>query len=193
MSDLNDNIIIERLDFNVEDSKGWFVRGYNNEKLEYQMIDSFFDKDLPRWIEDAKVPLVEGKGIPTALYMEIYMLKKLRVNPNILHKITILNVHELETIFQLHDLKRADYKTDLGILFKQTKLFKSRNNLIVQTAMKVSQMRIDVQNALFNHPDHLVDIIPGATENDIEYLCEKYSVKKDEMLFWNFNVEIILE
>jgi hypothetical protein len=194
MNELDDNITVERLDFNYKNgSKGWFVRGYNNAKQEYLMIDSFFEKNFPRWIEDVEVPLVEGKGIPTALYMEIHLFKKLRVNPNILRKITILNVHELETIFQLHRLKRINEKTYLDLFFRHTKLFKSRENLLIQTQMKISEIRIDAENALFNHPKHLVDKILGATEKDIDFLCEKYSVTQDEMLFWNFSVELILE
>ena len=195
MQKLQDGTIVERALFQPnEHTKGWFDRGYNQDRQEYLMINSYFDPDLPRWIKNVRIPLVEGKGIPTALYLDLYLMKKLNVRPNLLKTIRICNVHDWESIFHLSRLSRDhDENTDMGELFKQTRLFRSRNNVIVQTGLKISEIKIDASGAQFNHPKHLVQTDDYRTGELIAGLCQKYAINNQDMVFWNFDVVISVE
>ncbi len=48
-----------------------------------------FQHDAPSWIKDVKVPLVEGKGIPTSTYMTLRTIKKLGIPTGILKKVKL--------------------------------------------------------------------------------------------------------
>lgn len=189
---LEDGTKFQEVNYKVNGHVGWFKRGFHEGRQEYLMIDSYFDRSFPRWIKKVNVPLVEGKGIPIALYLEIYLMKKLGVDSSILKTIKIFNVHEIETIFQLGELSRDDPKANLRDLFMRTKLFKSRNNVIIQSGMKIHELKIELVNPIFNHPDHLIGKIRGVNQGDIDKLCNKYQIEKGDLLLWGFDVEIKL-
>jgi hypothetical protein len=185
MRRLKDGTIVDQVVYQPPGSKGWFVRGFNEIRQEYLMIDSHFDDNLPRWISDVKVPLVEGKGIPTALYLDLHLMKKLGVAPDKLRHIRICKVHEWHSIFHLSDL------TNLGDLFKQTRLFKSRKNVLTQTGLMVDEVVIDLGGASFSHPSHISQQREGVSNSRIVNLCEQYGFDyNQDQVLWNFDVLI---
>lgn len=189
---LQDGTIIKQLSYSANNVNGWFVRGFNNERKEYLMLDSFFDKEFPRWNRNVKVPLVKGEGIPMALYMDLVLMKKFEINPDELKAIRICNVHEWDSVFHLNNLSRKhDENTDLGLLFKETRLFKSRNNVIIQTGLKITDLKILTNNVVFNHPQHLKTHRKETDLLDIKNLCNKYEIDfMEDQIMWNFDVLI---
>lgn len=192
MRRLEDGSIIDQVVYQPSGSKGWLVRGFNEERQEYLMIDSHFDDNLPRWISDVKVPLVKGKGIPTALYLDLHLMKKLGVVPDKLKHIRVCKVHEWDSVFHLSALSRKhDEETKLGDLFKQTRLFKSRENVLIQTGLMADEVMIDLTGANFSHPAHISQQREGVANSKIISLCEEhgFDYHQDQVL-WNFDVLI---
>lgn len=189
---LDDGTLVRRLGYQSETNSGYFVRGYHKERGEYLMMDSYFDEGFPKWFSDVRVPLVKGKGIPSALYMDLILLKKFQIQPNNLRRIRICNVHEWDSVFHLNRLSRDHSEdTDLGMLFRQTRLFRSRNNVVVQLGLKIDTLKIDVHNAVFSHPGHLVMQNNDVNENEIKQLCEEYKFDYgNDQVLWNFDVVI---
>ncbi|MEM0996472.1 MAG: hypothetical protein AAGN35_05310 [Bacteroidota bacterium] len=186
-----DGTRIERLGYHHENgADAWFIRGYHPERREYQMIDSHFDPEFPRWIREAAVPLVPGKGVPTALYMEIVLWKKLKVPANELRQITIQRVHDWESVFHLHALFRKTPAKPLGEHFRETRLFHSRNNLVIQTDLEVTALHVNTAGATFSSPQQLAGNAPGALFEDIVALAAKYGIDHHDMVLWGFNVEM---
>jgi hypothetical protein len=191
MKQLPDGTIVERALFQLDGFKGWFDRGFNEQRQEYVMFNSYFDPELPRWIQHVKVPLVEGKGIPTALYLDLYLMKKLDVNPKLLKTVRICNVHEWDSVFHLARLSRDNDETaDLGALFKKTKLFHARNNVLIQTGLKINSLTIDPGGSQFSHPKDLTSPDNPHLTKMINGLCQKYNIEDQDQVFWNFDVVI---
>ena len=81
----------------------------------------------------------------------------------------------------------------LGELFKKTRLFKARNNVLIQTGLKVTGIEIDPMGSIFSHPHHLVDKKEKVNPDEIKMLCQKYGIKDGETVYWNFKVIIRVE
>lgn len=169
-----------------KNSNGWIIRGYNADRKEYQMIDSYFDDELSRWIEDVKIPLVEGKGIPTILYSDLRAMKALGIKLGELDTFIIYNVHDWESVFHLAWLIKQYPQEKVSTLFTHTRLFKSRENVIVQSGHKIVNIEIDLTGAIFNHPHHLPE--SNFTKEKLKKLCSKYEIDQQEMVLWKFNV-----
>jgi hypothetical protein len=193
METLKDGTIVRQAQYKHGDQEGWYVRGFNENRKEYLMLDSYFDPDLPRWIKDVKTPLVVGKGIPTSLYLDLYLLKKLGVTPEELKTITIHQVHEWDSVFHLTQLSQKYPNENLGELFKRTRLFRARNNVLKQTGLKITGIEIDPKGSIFSHPHHLVNKKESVDKDEIKMLGRKYGIKDGETVYWNFNIIISVE
>jgi len=79
----------------------------------------------------------------------------------------------------------------LGFLFKKTKLFRSRNNVIIQTGLKINELKIIPQNAIFSHPQHLKNHRTEIELENIKKLCDQYEFDfTSDQVLWNFDVLI---
>ncbi len=166
----------------------WMERGYNSDRMEYYMLNSFFEEGISKWVEDVKVPLVKGKGIPLSLYLDLRLMKLLNVPNQSIKYFIIYNVYEWDSIFKLAKLIKENPSIKIDELIKHTKIFQSRENVIIQTGYTIEDIRIILDNSLFTHPKHLTKY--GLTENAIEKLCEIYHITYDEQIFWNFSIVI---
>ncbi|MGB0523265.1 MAG: hypothetical protein ACPGJS_09925 [Flammeovirgaceae bacterium] len=192
MKTLADGTKILKTECSFEDASGWFLRGYNEERQEYQMLDSHFDEHLPRWVESVKHPLVEGKGIPTALYLDLLTMKRFKLTPKYLKKIIICEVHEWDSVFHFTNLRRNSADASLAELFRETRLFMSRQNVIIQTGLKVLSVRFNPTKIRFCQPFELLSKGYAISEEEIRALCEKYLIHEQDMVYWNFDIEIIV-
>jgi hypothetical protein len=164
------------------------TRGYNKMRKEYYMIDSFFDRGIPKWIEGVPVPLVEGKGTPTALFIDLRAMILLEIPQGGVEYFIIYNVHEWDTVFDLtSQLKQfPDKKTK--DLIQSTRLFQARTNVIIQSGHLIEDVKIETAGSIFSHPHHLSE--NGLLEDDMNELSRKYDINLQDMVFWNFSIII---
>lgn len=73
-----------------------------------------FQHDAPSWIKDVKVPLVEGKGIPTSTYMTLRTIKKLGIPAGILKKVKLDLVVNAEVMKDYYFIMKEHGLTELS-------------------------------------------------------------------------------
>ncbi len=189
------NIVLEedgtkvlRTEVSSGQCKGWIIRAFNEVRKEYQMRDSHFDNGLHRWVSDVNVPLVQGRGTPLTLYMDLRSMQIFNIKKGELKTFIICRVHDWESIFHLAWLSKKYPQDKLSNLFSSTRLFKSRKNVIIQTGHKINDTKIDVDGAIFDRPEHLVS--EYFITDEMKRLCDKYEITQQDTVFWNFNVII---
>ncbi len=66
-----------------------------------------------RWIEDVKVPLVEGKGIPTSTYVTIRQMKILGIPEGALRKLKLSTVQNSEIMRDIYFIMQRNNLLEL--------------------------------------------------------------------------------
>lgn len=164
------------------------MRGYNKSKKEYYMLDSHFDEGISKWIKDVPISLVKDKGIPLTLYLDLRAMKLLEIPFGEINYFIIYNIHEWESLFDLTHMLKNNKNEKLNLLIQNTKIFQSRKNVIIQSGYTVEDIKIDVSDSIFSHPNSLIS--NGLSEEKLKLLSERYDINISDMIFWNFSIII---
>jgi hypothetical protein len=85
------------------DYEGYFYRNYDDKKKIFT-FNHGFSNDLPKWVEDVKVPLVEGKGIPTQAYFTLRQMKLLEIAEGEIEVVRMAQIQNLDTAAFIHQI-----------------------------------------------------------------------------------------
>ncbi|MDQ0592009.1 hypothetical protein QFZ37_000378 [Chryseobacterium ginsenosidimutans] len=84
-----------------EGYRGYFYRNFDIKKKVFTFNHGFL-LDLPNWVEDVKVPLVQGKGIPTQLYFTLRQMKLLDIIDGEIQTVRMSQIQNLDTAAFIH-------------------------------------------------------------------------------------------
>ncbi|MBB4807238.1 hypothetical protein HNP38_002542 [Chryseobacterium defluvii] len=86
-----------------EDYEGYFYRNFDTKKKIFTFNHGFAN-DLPKWVEDVKVPLVQGKGIPTQAYFTLRQMKLLNIAEGEIQMVKMSQIQNLDTAAFIHQV-----------------------------------------------------------------------------------------
>ena len=78
-------------------NKGYFIRLYDPNTKTLVFHHGFLET-LPKWIDDVKIPLVDGKGIPTQTYATLRQMKLMQIANGSLENVAMKQIQNLETM-----------------------------------------------------------------------------------------------
>jgi Domain of unknown function (DUF4157)/Bacterial SH3 domain len=168
---------------------GVFERAYNPSTQQLELKNAFL-QNLPKWVDDAAVPLVDGTGTPTVTYMTIYQMRKLGVNFGELKTVKMSTIQNIEAILQLESLVRKGLPRDKAIL--QTHSVQYADTPIIQSGHEIVSAKVETKGAW---TDKTIDYLMKHYENGdpvkISYhdgLLQKYGLQRTDKVLMNYDI-----
>jgi hypothetical protein len=184
----NDGVPVLRTDVSGPDNTlGWFERAFNPTTTEFQMRNAFL-QNLPKWIQQVKVPLVLGKGTPTQTYVTIYQMRRLGVSFGKLRKVKMSTIQNVEAILQLAALRDKE-GLSLEEAIVHTHSVTYGETPLIQSGHKIVGVKVDsgkewpICELLSHFEGYDKALIPKHNE-----LLKKYDFKRDDKMLWNYNI-----
>ncbi|HTL84067.1 MAG TPA: hypothetical protein VL856_02725 [Acidimicrobiia bacterium] len=113
---------------------GYCIRAYDPFTKKLEMREALLE-DLPRWIDDGGVPLVEGKGTPTVAYLTMRQMKHLGVEYGELTTVKMSSIQNIRAIIELHLARAQGIDPNVAVL--DTHSVKYADTSIVQSGHRV--------------------------------------------------------
>ena len=165
---------------------GWVKRAYHPVKKHFEMRDSQFDANLPRWVQ-TEVPLVPGRGSPTIVFMDLVAMNSLGIGQGEMRTAKICAVHDLDSALHLKWLSLRYPEKSLAILCTNTRIFLSRETSLTQSGHKI------VGIGLSGGEKVRLAELKERPEGSVEELIKKYDLKVDQEFLWRFDINLKLE
>ena len=125
-----------------EPLSGYFIRAYEPATATFEFREAFL-RTLPPWTP-AGLPLVPGRGTPTAAYVSMYQMRKLGVTPGALCLLRLRMIENVETILHLEWLRQRNPGRSLDELIGQTASVQYAETAIIQSGHRISAIRIEM-------------------------------------------------
>ena len=125
-----------------EPLSGYFIRAYEPATATFEFREAFL-RTLPPWTP-AGLPLVRGRGTPTAAYVTMYQMRKLGVRPGTLRLLRMRMIENVETILHLEWLRRRNPGRSLDELIGQTASVRYAETAIIQSGHRISAIRMEL-------------------------------------------------
>lgn len=192
-------VIHLKISYTKNNSVGWVKRAFHPEKKHFEMRDSYFDGNLPRWIKQG-IELVEGKGTPTIAYFDMHCMKALGVKSGELRSVKICSVHDLDSALHLEWLQRKFEQQPLSKLVSQTRIYLSRKTSIVQSGHKIVSAEVSE-----GKKDNLTNIFMEYRSDSSWMLDEQriaasfaellktYGINPTDEILWRYSINLQVE
>jgi len=154
------------------------------------MLEAFFDKDMPRWI-DAGVAMVPGKGTPLIAFLDMRQMKLNGVDYGTLTTTKLSTIQNIEAICQLEAQVRSGMPPDEAV--KVTHSVSYAETELVQAGHKIANVRISggsrgpLEPLLEFYEDRGV-----RSRADHDAILKKYGIARTDVVLWNYDVYIDL-
>lgn len=166
---------------------GLFERRWDPETRTLELTYAFRE-DLPAWI-DAGRPLVPGKGVPTAMYMTMRMMKQFGVDYGGVRLCRMIAIHEIRSIAQLAAARKDHPDKSLHDLVQRTHSYAYARSILRMSGQIIAGVRLDAARAeqraigdLCAHYEHMAgDPAARRAEHDAT-LAEFRLTRSDEVL-----------
>ncbi|HEX7869640.1 MAG TPA: hypothetical protein VF455_05940 [Chryseobacterium sp.] len=167
------------------DSEGYFRRHFIN-KTKTFIFDHGFLQDLPKWVEDVKIPLVQGKGIPTQAYFTLRQMKLLNIAEGEIQMVKMSQIQNLETIGYIHQVTGGKIIRN----FDSVDILAAPSNEYMKTVM--TQAGYETISGRITGKGQYFSVKQLKSRNwDIpDELMKKYNLSESSMLYINFNIEV---
>jgi hypothetical protein len=100
------------------------------------------DGAVPRWIE-APVPLVEGKGVPTVVYVTLRQMKQMGIPYGGLKVIDAHNVKNSDSYLNIPDMAKRGLSTEEAV--RETSTYKYMETIAMQSGHKVVGVSYEIR------------------------------------------------
>lgn len=178
---------------------GWFECAYDPKTKTFEMRNAFL-QDLPGMI-DTPIPMVDGKGTPTAIYAMLYQMKKLGASYGGLSQVKLDSIFNVETVIQYQQaLARGAPKAAIT----ETAIWRYADSVMTQSGHRLTSASVDMARARSQQPVPIDPLLTGF-ENQVQgtaradliaqhdALLRKYGVDRSFRVQWGFNVNAQVE
>ncbi|WP_294231080.1 hypothetical protein [uncultured Chryseobacterium sp.] len=168
-----------------EDYEGYFYRNFDAKKKIFTFNHGFL-QNLPKWVEDVKVPLVQGKGIPTQAYFTLRQMKLLNITEGEMQLVKMSQIQNLETMGYIHEVTGGKIIRN----FDSVDILAAPSNeymttIITQAGYENISGRIIGQGQYFS-----IKQLKARQWDISDEFMKKYDLSESSMLYMNFNIEV---
>jgi len=174
-----------------EDVWGYFRRHFVN-KTKTFIFDHAFPLNLPGWIKDVKVPLVQGKGIPTHVYFTLRQMKLLDIAEGEIQMVKMSQIQNLDTAAFIHNATGGKIVRN----FDSVDILAAPSNEYMKTVMtqagyETMSGRITGKGQYFSLKQIMKDEYPlnPKFNGSYETFMKEYGLSESSMLYMNYNIE----
>ena len=173
---------------------GVFLRAYNPKTQKLELLEAFL-QNLPKWVDDAAVPLVQGKGTPTVTYMTIYQMKRLGVSFGGLKTVKMSTIQNFEAILQLETLRRQGVPLNEAVL--KTHSVQYADTGIVQSGNQITGAKVITTNeaeftTIGNYMSYYETRNP-ALKATHDALLSRFGMQRTDQMWLNYDIELQLK
>ncbi|WP_294282769.1 hypothetical protein [uncultured Chryseobacterium sp.] len=163
---------------------GYFIRNLDSKNKIFTFNHGFIE-DLPKWVEDVKIPLVEGKGIPTQAYFTLRQMKLLKIAEGEIQTVRMAQIQNLETMGYIHQVTGGKIIRN----FDSIDILATPSNGYMKTVM--TQAGYETISGRITGKGQYLSVKQLRPYFDIttEYM-QKYNLSESSMLYMNFNIEV---
>lgn len=173
------------------DLSGYFIRLYDP-KTNTLLLHHGFLEDLPKWIDDVKVPLVKGKGIPTQTYATLRQMKLLGIADNSLENVALKQVQNLETMcFIAEKMEKGIINSleDAGKVLNEASSMRYVKTTMEQAGYDLGAITVSKRSDTYIFTARELKLEFDVTED----LLKRYNLTWDSKIPINFDINIKLE
>ncbi|MDP9958537.1 hypothetical protein [Chryseobacterium lathyri] len=170
-----------------ENYNGYFYRNFDGRKKIFTFNHGFLE-DLPKWVEDVKIPLVKGKGIPSQAYFTLRQMKLLKIGEGEIQTVRMSQIQNLETMGYIHQVTEGKIVRN----FDSIDILAAPSNEYMKTVMtqagyETVSGRITGKGQYFS-----IKELKRNKWNITDEFMQKYNLSENSMLYMNFNIEVKL-
>lgn len=168
-----------------ENYDGYFYRNFDAKKKIFTFNHGFL-QDLPKWVNDVKVPLVQGKGIPTQAYFTLRQMKLLDITEGEIQTVRMAQIQNLETMGYIHQVtgsKKIVNSDAIDILAAPSNEY--MKTVMTQAGYETMSGRITGKGQYFT-----VKQLKASKWDVSDEFMKKYNLSESSMLYMNFNIEV---
>ncbi len=173
-----------------ENYEGYFIRNFDTNTKTFTFNHGFIE-DLPAWVNDVKIPLVQGKGIPTQAYFTLRQMKLLGIAKNEIKKVKMVTIQNFETMAYIHNTMKAKNFFNIS----SVDILAAPSNAYAKTVITQAGYEITSGKIVETLKTYKISIAELKNEGFFfpkEYL-KKYNFTNNTHLYVNFDIEIIVK
>lgn len=188
-------LITSVIDPDGNTGKVW--RRYDANTRTWVLDAAFFSSSMSRWIP-TDIAMKSGKGTPLLAYLDMRLMRSQGISAGGIAMVKLSTIQNSETICQLHIPLRDGIPLEEAIL--QTHSVSYASTEIIQSGHKIS--RVEVTGGQYNPIDNMMQYYEQTSPNQPatrpsyrspeqhNAILNKYGVKRDEVVYWNFDIKI---
>lgn len=175
-----------------EGYEGYFYRNFDAKKKIFTFNHGFAN-DLPGWIEDVKIPLVQGRGIPTHAYFTPRQMKLLNIAEGEIQMVKMSQIQNLDTAAFIHQVIGGKIIRN----FDSVDILAAPSNEYMKTVMtqagyETTSGRIIGQGQYFSvkqlkNRDYPLN---PKFEGSYDAFMKEHGLSLSDMLYMNYNIEV---
>lgn len=158
------------------------------------VLDEGFRYDAPKWIEDVKVPMVEGKGIPTSTYVTLRQMKIMNIPIGGLKRLKLSLVQNAEIMKDIHHIMEEQQLTQLSqvgpYLLEKTGI-QYASTMIKQAGYNVTNVKVVESNYTHYLTTHQIRHNKSVIEITEEWL-QRHNLDWNSKFYFHFNIYLEL-
>lgn len=166
--------------------QGYFYRNFDANKKIFTFNHGFLE-DLPKWVEDVKIPLVEGKGIPTQAYFTLRQMKLMGIAKGEIQTVKMAQIQNLETMGYIYQTMKEKNLVNLA----SVDILKAPSNEYMKTVM--TQAGYEIMSGKIMVRDITEQLTIKELKNErfsiTKEFMEKYDLSETSKLYINFDIE----
>ncbi|MBW7675491.1 hypothetical protein [Chryseobacterium chendengshani] len=172
--------------------EGYFYRNFDAKKKVFTFNHGFAN-DLPTWVEDVKVPLVQGKGIPTQAYFTLRQMKLLNIAKGEIQTVRMSQIQNLDTAAFIHQVTEGKIVRN----FDSVDILAAPSNEYMKTVMtqagyETMSARITGKGQYFSVKQLKNRDFPlnPKFNGSYEAFMKEHGLSLSDMLYLNYNIEV---
>ncbi|MGN7863221.1 peptidoglycan-binding domain-containing protein [Chryseobacterium sp. 22458] len=175
-----------------DDYEGYFYRNYDSKKKIFT-FNHGFSNDLPKWVEDVKVPLVEGKGIPTQAYFTLRQMKLLSIAEGEIQVVKMSQIQNLDTAAFIHKMTEGKIIRN----FDSIDILDAPSNAYMKTVM--TQAGYETISGRITGKGQYISVkqlqkndypLNPKFKGSYDAFMKEHGLTLSDMLYINYNIEI---
>lgn len=169
---------------------GSVLRKYDPATNQWVMLEAFFGKDMPNWIETG-IPMVAGKGTPLIAFLDMRVMKSFGIAYGSLKSTKLSTIQNVEAVCQLEVQVRKGVavddavRTTHSVNYAETELVQSGHQIVNAKVSGGRRMPID---GMLRHYERSGFRTPA--EHDA--ILAKYGISRTDVVLWDYDIHLEL-
>lgn len=169
---------------------GYFYRNFDPDEKIFT-FNHGFSGNLPPWVRDVTIPLVQGKGIPTQVYFTLRQMKLLNIPEGDIQIVRMSQIQNLDTAAFIHNITggKIIYNFDsVDILAAPSNEY--MKTVMIQAGYEIISGNITGKGQYMSVRDLKNYDFPlnPKFKGSYEAFMEKYGLSWYDMLYLNYNI-----